>query len=517
VTGADTGSAAPHRDTQTTSDIRILARGGTLAVAGLALGAVLQFLVVIALTRGLDKGTAGALLETIAFFTIVSNAANLGAEVGVVRDVPKLVGEGRVGDVRRLLVTASWPPAALGLLLAIVAFAAAVPLADVLFDAAHRGAGASYIRVVVFGLPLASLTAIALAATRGFGTMVPYVAIQNLVLPALRVLLVVAAVAAGLGGALVLLGWTLPIAATAGAAAVALRRLVLRREAESPPAAAGRVDAGAFWRFAAPRAVASIFEITVLMLDVVLVGALRSAREAAVYAAASRLVLFGGFLLLAVSRPLAPQFSRLFSRGDVRTAGSLYHIATWWGMLAAWPLYITLAVFAAPVMNIFGPGFSAGATTLVILSLAYMFDLGTGNMNLLLLMSGKSSLNLANSGLALALNVGLNFALIPPLGIKGAAIAWAASIVAYNLAAAVEIRVLFGLELLSSEYPLVVAATVASYGLVGLVARVLLGDSIAGLIVSVAVGSVLYLSLLRRWRTTLRLSDLAAAVRPSSA
>ncbi len=387
MTGTDTERAAPN-DTKTMTDIRMFARGGTLAVAGLALGSVLQFLVVIAITRGLDRGSAGALLETIAFFMIVSSAATLGADIGLVRDVPKLVGEGRVGDVRRVLRTAFWPPGALGLLLAVVTFSAAAPLADLFFDAAHRDSGATYIRIVAFALPLSSLTTIALAGTRGLGTMVPYVASQNLLLPARRVLLVVTAVGAWLGGARVMVGWTVPIALAAAAAVVVLRRLVLRREAESPPgAAAGSIDAGAFWRFAAPRAVASIFEITVLMLDVLLVGALRSTREAAVYAAASRLVLFGGFLLFAVSRPLAPQFSRLLFRGEVRTAGSLYHIATWWGMLAAWPLYITFAVFPAPVMNIFGPGFSAGATTLVILSLAYMFDLGTGNMNVLLLMS----------------------------------------------------------------------------------------------------------------------------------
>ena len=170
------------------------------------------------------------------------------------------------------------------------------------------------------------------------------------------------------------------------------------------------------------------------MLDVLLVGALRSAREAAVYASASRLVLFGGFLLFAVSRPLAPEFSRLLSRREVQTAGALYHVATWWGMLATWPLYLTCAIFAVPVMDVFGSGYSTGATALAILSLAYMFELGTGNMNVLLLMSGNSSLNLANSALALLVNIGLNVALIPPFGIEGAAIAWAASVLAYNVA-----------------------------------------------------------------------------------
>jgi O-antigen/teichoic acid export membrane protein len=506
---------ATHDEGRARTDIRAFARGGSLAVAGLALGSLLQFLVVIAITRGLKAGSAGALLETIALFMIVSSTATLGADIGLVRWVPGLLAPRRRRELRRLLVFASWPPAVVAILVALGGFAAANPLAHVLFDAAHRGDGATYIRIVAFALPLAALTTIALAATRGFGTMLPYVAIQNLVLPALRVALVAIAVVAGLGGDVVAAGWTVPIAVAAGAAFVALRRL-LRHEAEPEPAgdSVGPVDAGPFWRFAAPRALAAVFEITVLMLDVLLVGALRSAREAAVYAAASRLVLFGGFLLFAVSRPLAPQFSRLLSRRDVRTAGSLYHVATWWGMLATWPIYVTCGVFAVPVMEVFGPGYSSGATALIILSLAYMFDLGTGNMNVLLLMSGNSSLNLANSAVALVVNVALNAALIPPYGIKGAAIAWAASVVAYNVAAAVEIRLLLGLGPLSSEYPLILAAS-AAYAAVAVIVRFFVAENVVGLFVSVGIGGLLYGLLLWRWRGALRLSDLAAALRPS--
>jgi O-antigen/teichoic acid export membrane protein len=165
-------------------------------------------------------------------------------------------------------------------------------------------------------------------------------------------------------------------------------------------------------------------------------------------------------------------------------------------------------------MEVFGSGYSSGATALVILSLAYMFDLGTGNMNVLLLMSGNSSLNLANSALALMVNVGLNVALIPSYGIKGAAIAWAASVVTYNVAAAVQIRLLLGLGPLSSEYPLVIGAS-AAYAAVALIVRFVVADDVLGLVVSVISGGLLYGILLWRWRRALRLSDLAAALRPS--
>jgi len=51
--------------------------------------------------------------------------------------------------------------------------------------------------------------------------------------------------------------------------------------------------ASEFWRFTAFQAVATVVQIVLLRLDVVLVSSLRSAEEAGIYAAASRYLTFG--------------------------------------------------------------------------------------------------------------------------------------------------------------------------------------------------------------------------------
>jgi O-antigen/teichoic acid export membrane protein len=167
-------------------------------------------------------------------------------------------------------------------------------------------------------------------------------------------------------------------------------------------------------------------------------------------------------------------------------------------------------------MSVFGTGYSSGATALLILSLACLFDLATGNMNPLLLMSGKSSWNLFNSILSLSLNVSLNVALIPSIGITGAAIAWAASIAANNVAAIFEIRVLLGLRPLNRTHLLLALGIGACYGGVGLAARLVLGDELPVVFAALVVATVLYVPLLYRWRESLRLPDLAAGLRPSA-
>lgn len=516
-----TASAAGARTpgSRAEDEIRILARGGSLAVAGVAVGAMLQFLVVLVLTRGLDAGSAGALLETIAYFTIVGNTTALGTDAGVIRELSARTAAERPPQLRRLLTVAGSPVAAIGLVLAVVSFVAAHPIAGVFFDPAHRHGGAIDIRIVAPALPLAGLTIVGLAATRGLGTMLPWVAVQNLGVPALRLAFVITAVASGVGGALVTVAWTVPVVAGAAATLVVVGRLVRRTEAarKAPLGLAYEgPDFARFWRFCAPRAVGGALDFIVLTLDVLLVGALRSTRDAAVYAAASRFVVIGTFLLAAVSRPLTEQFGRLLALGDTDAVGALYHLSTRWTMVLGWPLYIVCLLFGGTVMSLFGSGYSSGMAALMTLSLASLLDLGTGNMNTLLVMSGKSGWELGNSIMVVVLNVTLNVVLIPKFGITGAALAWAASIVALNVAWMVEVHILLELRPFDLGSMSIVGAIGLAYGAIGGVARLALGDSPIGLAIAAVAGTILFAGLLRHARETLRLDDLVAVLRPGS-
>ena len=190
-----------------------------------------------------------------------------------------------------------------------------------------------------------------------------------------------------------------------------------------------------FWRFTAPRACQGTFQVIILWLDVLLVGAIVSRHAAGVYGAVSKLAMVGTFALEGTRLAISPQVSALLARHEHHRTAVLYQTTTRWLMLAAWPLYLVFAIFPAVVLGIFGPRYAGGAGALAVLSLAMLVNLGTGNVTVVLLMGGKSSWGAINTGAALIVNIGLNLLLIPHLGILGAAIAWGASIVVDNVAA----------------------------------------------------------------------------------
>jgi O-antigen/teichoic acid export membrane protein len=271
--------------------------------------------------------------------------------------------------------------------------------------------------------------------------------------------------------------------------------------------------AAEFWKFTAPRGAQGTFQVVILWLDILLVGAMVSRYAAGVYAAVSKLAIVGTFALEANRLAIGPQLSALLARREHDRAARLYQNATRWLMLASWPFYLILAIFPAVVLHIFGPRYTAGAAALAVLSLAMLVNLGTGNITVVLLMGGKSSWSAINAGAALIVNVGLNLVLLPRIGILGAAIAWGASIVVDNVTAMIEVRWVLGLAPFGPGYGLAAATTVGCFGATGLAARALLGQTRPALAVAVAAGLAAFAGVLYLARAPLQLTGMSAALR----
>jgi O-antigen/teichoic acid export membrane protein len=291
------------------------------------------------------------------------------------------------------------------------------------------------------------------------------------------------------------------------------RRAGRHRRAPGPAEATHQSLGAEFWRFTAPRALQGTFQVVILWLDILLVGAIVSRYAAGVYAAVSKLAMVGTFVLEGNRLAIGPQLSALMARREYDRAAALFQTATRWLMLASWPLYLAFAIFPAVVLGIFGTRYTAGAAALAVLSLAMLVNLGTGNVTVVLLMGGKSSWSAINAGAALIVNIGLNLLLLPHIGILGAAIAWGASIIVDNVTAMIELRFVLGLAPFGPGYGLAAALTVGCFGTTGLAVRAVLGETLPALVLALAVGMAAFAAVLYAARAPLQLATMAAAFR----
>jgi O-antigen/teichoic acid export membrane protein len=500
------------------SDLARLARGSLINFVGAFMNALFGFVLVLVVTHGLHRGRAGVFFEAVALFTILSNIAELGADDGLVRMIPRYRALGRTQDIRRTLAVSLWPVLGVGALFAAATYVYAPQLSHffVRGDTARAGALVPYIRTLAPFLPLSAVSTAILSATRGFGTMKPFVAIDNFGKPGLRPLLTLAVISAGLGSTLLALSWGGPIALGFVAALACLWWLLRRAEHQErremgPPLPGGQL-ASEFWRFAAPRGLAAVFGVTVYWLDTLLLGALKSAEQAGIYTAVSRYLFVGFFALSAIQLVIAPMIAGLLTEGNLERARVVYQTATQWLMIPAWPIYFAMALFAPLLLRVFPPSYASGHTALTILSLAMLVSTATGPCVVVLLMGGKSSWTLINSVVSLGLNLGLNLVLIPRYGMSGAAVAWMVSILANNLAAVIELRLLLKLSPFGQGFPLVALSATVCFGGLGLLTRLTLGMSLPAFLGFVVVASLLYFAILYRFRAGLHLNVMRDAV-----
>jgi O-antigen/teichoic acid export membrane protein len=510
--------AAAEEERKANADISAMARGGLLNLVGAVGTGILTFALVTVLTRGLGPASYGAFVSAMGLFTVLSNTAELGADTGLVRTIARLRALDRVRDIRKTIFVAVIPPLVIGTLFGVAMWMWAPELAHMFGKGKGSDQIAEFARWMAPFLPAGGVVLVLLSATRGFGTMIPTVAVDRLGRPFVQVVLALALIlAAGAHNAnhgLIALSWAVPQLIGFLIGVWWLWGLLLKAERRDRRQNGRRrsrptmVLAEKFWRFTAPRGLAGIFQIVVLWLNTLLVGRLASTAKAGVFNAATRYITAGLMVGVAIQHVAGPKLSELMAQKSWDRARGVYQTTTAWLMVATWPLYLTFGLFAPTLLRIFGHGFEGGTGALEVLGFTMLVATAVGTVDMVLLMGGKSSWNLFNTVVGLSSNIILNLILIPRYGGTGAAIAWSSSILFTNLAPLVQVWKFLGMHPFGRGFPKVVLAAGAAYGALGLVLRVGLGTSFAVFGLYQVVAGLLYLAILWRYREALQLTVL---------
>ncbi|MFC9086702.1 lipopolysaccharide biosynthesis protein [Nocardiopsis dassonvillei] len=251
-----------------------------------------------------------------------------------------------------------------------------------------------------------------------------------------------------------------------------------------------RVDARTFWAFSLPRSVAAVAQMGVQRGGVVLVALLGGLTGAAVFTAATRVMVVGQFGTQAVLYAAQPRFAEQLATGDHAGVRALYQAGTAWLVCLLWPLYLSVLVFAPQVMRLFGPEYAAGATALVVVCAGQLTAAALGMSDLVLTMTGLTRLNLVNNVLSLAANVLVCVLLVPVAGATGAAVALVAAMLVRKLLPLWQLRSRVVLHPFSRPVLAATASALTWFGALPLLLEALLGGGIATLAMAVASGTV---------------------------
>ena len=127
-----------------------------------------------------------------------------------------------------------------------------------------------------------------------------------------------------------------------------------------------------------------------------LVAIIRGPAEAAIYTAATRFLVAGQFANAALNQSAQPRFAELFAVDDRRGANVIYRATTAWLIVLTWPLYLLAVIYGPEVLSIFGHSYRAGHLVMIILGLTMLLATACGQVDMVLITTGRSSWSLAN-------------------------------------------------------------------------------------------------------------------------
>jgi O-antigen/teichoic acid export membrane protein len=490
-----------------------LAQGGLANLAGAGFAGAAGFGVAWLVARGLGPDAAGVFFAAVAGFVLVLAVARLGTPTGLVYWIARLRAQGR-GELVGACLRAGIPPvAATATVLAVGLWFGAPWLGAAVAGSGDAGAATAVLRALAPFLPLAALTDAALAASRGYRLMRPTVVLDKVLRPALQLLglgtLAALALWTSVPSAAWPLAWALPYAPVVVLAGYALQRT------HRP----GRTDPGvarAFWRFTAPRAVASVLQQGLQRVDIILVAVLAGPAAAALYTVAGRFVLLGQLANQALGYALQPRLAERLGAGDIAGVRTLYQTATGWLVLITWPLYLLVANYAPLYLGLFGDAYRTGGTIVAVLAAAMMLATACGTVDMLLAMAGRTSWNLVNVALALATMVGVDLVLIPRLGGVGAAFGLAAAVAVNNLLPLAQVRYVVRVHPFGAGTLVAAGLSAGCFGVLPALSVAVAGTGFAAATGTLAAVVGLYAAGLRRFRRLLALDALADASRRSA-
>ena len=470
-----------------------LAKESVLSLGGSVFAGTLSLVIPVIVTRQLSAADAGIYFEAVALFMVLLSLGTLGADTGVLRSLPAALARGESAAVPLYLKTAVWVPVVWSGIIGLILVVAAPHLADLLLHAApeHEATLVACMYIVAGALPLGVAYLVSMAATRGLHSIRMLVLVDKLGKSAVQLVVIAGAVLIAGSATGAVLGWV--SAYVAGLVVVISWLLSYLRRAGHPDRSElsrseRRAMVRAFWRFSVPRAGAQLCNVAMQRVDVLLVGALLGPVDAALYAAATRFVVLGGLLAQSIQQVMAPKISSAVAADRHGDAGDVYQTTTAWLTLVAWPMYLVAVNFAALLLSVFGDGYRSAWPAVTILCLTMLIATACGPVDTVLLMAGRSLLSLQNAMIALVAMVGVDLVLIPSIGISGAAIGWATALAVKNLLALVQVHGILSMHPFGTAFRTAAGIAVACYGIIPFITVQVMGETVAALAVSLALG-----------------------------
>ncbi len=403
--------------------IRELVRGSFVAFFFKFLGGLLIFGLNAYIARALGAEKAGIYFLSFTITTIIVNIGRFGMDNTIVRYIAAYASSDDWSHVKGIYREGIGITIVGTFVLTVLAFLLYPTLAVSVFQKPELLRPLNMMLVLI--VPTV-LTVMVGEAFRGLKKIARTTFLQNIITP---VLIICSFLLFGVRGEidLIIKYFTLGVLLSAGVALVLW--LVSNPRLKNVKAA---YLSSELIKMSRPLFLVNVLNLLILWSSTLILGIFRGNDQVGIYNLATRTAGLMSFMIVSLNAIAAPQFAELYHRGEFKLLKYTTRKITKMIIIVSLPVLAAFLIFPRSIMGIFGEQFVSGASILFILTLGHFVNVSTGSVGYLLMMSTHEKLVRNITILVAVFNVGLNFLLIPPFGMTGAAVTAASSMLLLN-------------------------------------------------------------------------------------
>ena len=407
-----------------------IAKGTGIIFIGTIIGMLLGFVSRIIIVRYITQSEYGIYSLALVLMHIFVVISTLGLQEGVVRQISFYRGKNDSSKVKGVVLSSMQIALIASVFLSLVLFLTSDLISIKFF---HIPELSDPIKIFSIAIPFFVLINIFTSIFRGFDRVEPNVYFQNILRNVLLLPLLGIVIIFGLSFVDIIYAYLASIMLTCIAFAIyAMKRLPLSVKGEKS------VNINPIRKellfFSLPLFAVTMLQSITMWTDTLMLGYFKMPDVVGLYNAALPLANLLPIVLTSIAFLYVPIMSQLYAKDQMEELKRSYVVLTKWIFSATLPISLIIFLFPDTVLNfLFGSQYIGAAAALQILTAGYFIHIIFGMSSYTLLVMGKNKFLMWTALISVILNVILNIALIPLLGVIGAAIATSLSLAVRNV------------------------------------------------------------------------------------
>ena len=201
---------------------------------------------------------------------------------------------------------------------------------------------------------------------------------------------------------------------------------------DKPTANSEKFSLKEIFKTSSPMALSAIAYFIMQSIDIVILSIYEGFDQIAYYSVSVKLAMVTALALMSVNIVIAPRIAEIYEKKEFQGLQQLIKHSTRIIFFISICVLSILFFFSEEILNLFGEGYVIAKNALITLLAAQFFNAFSGPGAIYLNMTGRQKILNKILIAGLAVNITLNFYLIPAYGINGAATATLVSLIIWN-------------------------------------------------------------------------------------